>query len=100
MTAKQINDSVKRIFPDLGEVEIISLINDYISEFAKRTRCCSKTIEGDATGSADEQTLVTVADQRLYQLPADLLYIRRVDYDGDGIMQMNIEETVEQGDTA
>lgn len=99
MKVQQVAESIKRIFPDLSEPEIFSVMNDFIDEFASRTRCYSKVIKGDATGSADEQALVTVADQRLYPLPADFLFVRRVDFEDDEIGQMNIEETVKKGDT-
>ena len=98
MNVQQVAECIKRIFPELSEPEIFSLMNDFIDEFASRTRCYSKVIAGDAAGSADEQNLVTVADQRLYQLPADFLFARRVDYEGDKIGQLNVEETVVTGD--
>lgn len=98
MTGENLYEVVSRKFGNISKVEFLRLLNDALAEFCRETKIYNKIIKGDSGGSADEQNLVTVEDQRFYQLPADVLYIRRVDYDGNKIDMIHIEESVEDGD--
>jgi len=99
MTGENLYEVVSRKFPHVSKVEFLRLLNDALAKFCRETKIYEKTITGDSGGSTDEQNLVTVSGQRMYQLPADVLFVRRVDYDGKKILRANIEKFVEEGDT-
>lgn len=100
MTGENIREMVKRTFPNVGAREVLMLVNQALATICAETKCLSKTITGSSAGTMDEKALVTATSQRLYPLPADTLYVTRVDYGGYKIDQMNIEDSVLLGDTA
>jgi len=99
MTGENIKEMVARSFPQVGGNEILILINQALAQICSGTACLAKSITGSSSGTMDQKALVTVANQRLYSLPEDCLYVYRVDYGGYKINEMNIEESVLLGDT-
>lgn len=101
MTGQNIKEMVQRSFRNVGDNELLININDALAVICATTKCFAKTITGSSTGATmDIKNLVTVASQRLYALPADVVQVHRVDLAGYKINQMNIEDSVLVGDTA
>ena len=82
MTVQQMIELVQQHHTDMGETEIIKMLNLALDEFIIETQMIK-----------DVATITTVADQRYYELddspsisdPDDVLEIFRVEYDsGDG----------------
>lgn len=69
MKLQQMIEQVKKHHPDLGDVEIINLLNQASDEF------CSRTL------ILDEATQFnTIVDQRYYGLKDSILEIKSVDF--------------------
>uniref|UniRef100_A0A6H1ZMN8 Uncharacterized protein n=1 Tax=viral metagenome TaxID=1070528 RepID=A0A6H1ZMN8_9ZZZZ len=101
MTGQNIKEMVQRSFRNVGDNELLININDALAVICATTKCFARTITGSSTGATmDIKNLVTVASQRLYVLPADVVQVHRVDLAGYKINQMNIEDSVLVGDTA
>lgn len=67
MKQQEMQELVKQHHPSLGEVEIRKMLNRAFADFAART----EILEAFVTGS-------TVVNQRYYDLPVDVLTIKRV----------------------
>ena len=77
MTQKTMIELVQQHHAELGEVQIRRLLNQAMREYCRKTRILK---------SAHQFT--TVANQRWYGLPATILEVIDVDYDGYAIKKL------------
>ena len=77
MTQKVMIELVQQHHPDIHEVQIRRLLNQAMREYCRKTRILK---------SAHQFT--SVADQRWYGLPATILEVIDVDYDGYAIKKL------------
>lgn len=77
MTQNQLIEVIRANFPNASSAEIRSHLNDALDELCRKTRMLTKTA-----------TLTTVADQRYYDLDADVAEVLSVDFDGYDIPRL------------
>ena len=71
MTQKTMIELVQQHHAELGEVQIRRLLNQAMREYCRKTRILKSAYQ-----------FTSVADQRWYGLPATILEVMDVDYDG------------------
>ena len=77
MTQKVMIELVQQHHSDIGEVEIRRLLNQSMREYCRKTKILKSAYQ-----------FTTVLNQRWYGLPATVLEVMDVDYDGYTINQL------------
>jgi hypothetical protein len=78
ITQRHMIEMVQQHHPDVSETQIRIWLNQAIQEFCRKTRILKGT----------DTSITTIANKRWYTLPADILEVLSVDYDGFSIKKL------------